>query len=83
MSYRRVGRVQANPEPPAFRHGEVSEPAVNLEPEPLPGLGSRHHADVPTIQHTELIVLLLISLMTASACETRQMSSCVPALLEP
>ena len=59
------------------------QPAVNLEPESLSGLGSRHHADVSTIQHTELIVLLRISLMTASACETRQMSSCVPAILEP
>jgi hypothetical protein len=30
---------------------------VNLEPEPLLGLGTRHHADVSTIQHTELLVL--------------------------
>ncbi len=30
---------------------------MNLEPEPLLGLGTRHHANVSTIQHTELLVL--------------------------
>ena len=30
---------------------------MNLEPELLPGLGTRHHTDVSTIQHTELLVL--------------------------
>ena len=33
------------------------QPAVNLEPEPLFGLCTRHHAHVSTIQHTELLVL--------------------------
>ena len=30
---------------------------MNLEPEQLLGLGTHHHADVSTIQHTELLIL--------------------------
>jgi peptidase M41-like protein len=33
------------------------QPAMHLEPEPLPGLGPRQHADVSPLQHTELLVL--------------------------